>query len=77
MQMKLTGSTEKISALTYVMNRNHPQYAEGLNEGQCAAFVRQGIGQSGANPEYLYNSLQALKNMGICDHKLERIAALL
>jgi len=75
-QMKLSDCGEKIKALTYVMNRNHPQYAKGLNESQCAELVRQGIGQSGANPEYLNNSIQALKNMGICDHKLERIAAL-
>ncbi len=41
------------------------------------ALVRQGVGQSGANPEYVQNTVGHLEEMGIVDGPLHQLLLML
>lgn len=66
-----------VTALCYVVDRGHEQYAGRLTPDEAAAIVSGGVGQSGRNEEYLTNTVEHLKALGIRDHWLESVAALL
>ena len=65
----------RVSAVTYLVDRTHPQYAGRLPEPELLRLVRQGLGRSGANPDYVRNTHQHLVAMGVADPLLDRIAA--
>lgn len=62
-----------VQALCYVVDRNHNQYAGRLDLETQASIVRNGVGKSGANPEYLINTVTHLRKLGIRDHPLEAV----
>lgn len=66
---------EAVSALAYVVDRKHPQYAGRLHAEDAARHVSGAVGQSGPNEEYVLNSVAHLKALGIRDHWLEAVAA--
>ena len=72
------GDGEKARAVTYVADRGHRQYAGRLDLERLLVMVRQGVGQSGANPEYVRNTHAHLLEMGVHDAHLawivERLA---
>ena len=61
----------KVQALAYVADRAHGQYAGRLSRAELLAHVRQGVGISGANPEYVRNTHAHLAELGISDTTLE------
>ncbi|ACA17653.1 ChaC family protein [Methylobacterium sp. 4-46] len=65
----------RVTAVTYAVDRTHPQYAGRLPEAELLRLVRQGRGRSGANPDYVRNTHQHLIAMGVADPLLARIAA--
>jgi cation transport protein ChaC len=65
-----------VEALCYVVDRDHGQYAGRLDLARRAELVRHGVGQSGANPDYLGNTVRHLREIGIRDHELEAIYAM-
>jgi cation transport protein ChaC len=65
-----------VTALCYVVDRTHRQYAGRLTVEEAARVVRGGIGQSGRNEDYLFNTVDHLRALGIRDHWLEGVAAL-
>jgi cation transport protein ChaC len=67
----------QIRALTYVVDRRHPQYAGSLHPEEAASRVTGRIGQSGSNEEYVFNTVEHLKALGIRDHWLESVARLI
>lgn len=67
----------RISALTYVVDRGHPQYAGRLNPAEQLRLVRQGHGHSGANRDYVLSTVRALEAQGCRDPQLHRLAELL
>ena len=67
----------RVRALTYVANRRHPQYAGRLPHGDLLRLVRQGVGISGANPDYVRSTHDHLIELGVSDPTLARIAAAL
>ncbi|OAP46567.1 gamma-glutamyl cyclotransferase [Sinorhizobium saheli] len=67
----------RVPALAYVTDRSHAQYAGALTAAQAAATVAGAVGKSGPNREYVLNTLAHLKEMGIRDHWLEEVAAML
>jgi cation transport protein ChaC len=73
----LDGDGGTVQALTYVVDRGHRQYAGKLDLAAQTEFVLQGIGQSGANPDYVVSTLAHLREMGIHDARLEALAAAL
>lgn len=65
----------RVSALTYVIDRAHDQYAGALDVGRAAEHVRGAAGQSGPNEDYVLNTVAHLRALGIRDHWLEAVAA--
>jgi len=65
-----------VSALSYIVDRSHPQYAGALSEAAAAGIVHGAVGGSGRNEDYLFNTVEHLKALGIRDQWLEAVAAL-
>jgi glutathione-specific gamma-glutamylcyclotransferase len=64
----------RVRAVTYVADRRHPQYAGRLPEADVMRLVRQGVGLSGANPDYVRATHEHLIEIGVSDPILARIA---
>jgi glutathione-specific gamma-glutamylcyclotransferase len=64
----------RAKALTYVADRNHPQYAGSLERERLLSLVAQGDGQSGPNADYVLNTEAHLRESGIRDPILEWLA---
>lgn len=62
------------TALAYVVDRNHPQYAGKLHPDEQIALIRCATGQSGANPDYVTSTVQRLGELGIRDRGLVHIS---
>ncbi len=56
-----------ITALAYVVDRRHPQYAGRLPADDLLRLVKQGVGLSGANPDYVRSTYIHLQEMGVAD----------
>lgn len=67
-----SGST--VTALAYVVNRAHPEYAGEPDADRAARIVHEASGQAGPNDAYVLNTLNHLRDMGIRDRGLEDIA---
>ena len=68
---------ERVSAIAYVADRGHEQYAGRLSLDEQLHLVRGGHGSSGANDEYVIETVTALEAMNIRDSQLHRLAAML
>ncbi|WP_245259166.1 gamma-glutamylcyclotransferase [Salinarimonas rosea] len=66
-----------VTALTYVVDRAHLQYAGRLDHEETLHIVRGGVGQSGANPDYVLSTAVHLVELGVHDPHLARLAAAL
>ncbi len=62
-------------ALTYVADCKHPQYIGDLALEDAATIVRHASGRSGPNVDYVFNTVEHLKDMGIRDALLERVVS--
>lgn len=60
----------QVQALTYIVDRRHGQYAGRLPKDDLLKFIRQGVGQSGPNPEYVLRTAQQLSELGMGDRAL-------
>ena len=69
-----------VTALTYVMDPTHAQYAAGLDPARAARIVAASRGLRGDNRDYLENTLRHLDGLGVREPELEaigrRVAAL-
>jgi cation transport protein ChaC len=61
-------------ALTYLVDRNHAQYAGKLDEDTQFQVIAGAQGKSGANDEYVINTASHLAELGMPDPTLERLA---
>ena len=66
-----------VPALAYVVDRRHPQYAGHLPEIEILRLVSQGVGVSGANPDYVRSTHAHLLEMGVTDPRLARLVSAL
>ena len=64
----------EVEALTYVVDRTHPQSAGRLDVEHAAQRVSGAVGQSGRNEDYVLNTVDHLKALDIRDHWLEAVA---
>ncbi len=64
----------KILALSYAVDRAHPQYAGRLDRADLERLVLQGKGVSGENPDYVRNTQAHLAQLGIRDAALDWLA---
>jgi cation transport protein ChaC len=65
---------QRVSALVYVTDRGHAQYAGRLTAERQLHLVRQGVGQSGPNDEYVIATVAAMEAQGCRDDRLHRLA---
>jgi glutathione-specific gamma-glutamylcyclotransferase len=68
---------ERVSALAYVTDRSHVQYAGRLSLDAQLHLIRQGRGKSGPNSEYVVSTVEALEREGYRDATLHRLATAL
>jgi cation transport protein ChaC len=65
--------SQRVTALTFVVNRAHLRYAGRLAEDEIAQAVRRAAGFLGSCEQYVLETHQALVSMGICDSHLHRV----
>lgn len=65
----------KVSALTYVVDHAHHQYAGVLNFSQKLNLILQGQGISGDNISYIRGTHEHLQQLGLRDETLTRLLA--
>ena len=70
----LDGTGRELEALCYVVDRGHPQYAGRLSLEKQAELVRSAVGRSGANIDYVLNTVRHLEEAGIHDVELMALA---
>jgi cation transport protein ChaC len=68
---------QRISALVYVVDRGHVQYAGRLSPAEQLHYVKQGHGQSGNNLDYVLATVGAIEAEGFRDKSLHQLAAML
>jgi glutathione-specific gamma-glutamylcyclotransferase len=74
-RLRLLRSRRTVRALAYVVDRSHPQYAGCLDVGHLVRLVRQGHGGSGPCLDYVVNTVNHLRELGIHDAQLEAVMA--
>jgi cation transport protein ChaC len=65
----------QVRALCFIVDRSHVQYAGRLNLSERLHLVRQGHGRSGANRDYVIETVQALETLGYRETDLHLLAA--
>lgn len=70
-------SGKVVDALVFLADPDHVQYAGQLEIDAQVRFIRQGRGSAGPNTDYVLNTAQHLKEMGINDARLEQVCAAL
>ena len=68
---------QRVSALVYVVDRGHVQYAGRLSQAEQLRHVLQGHGQSGVNRDYVLATVKAIEAEGFRDQQLHRLAMML
>lgn len=61
----------RVTALAYVVDADHEQYAGKLSRSKQLALVRQGLGRSGPNPDYVASTHLHIKELGFVDPTLQ------
>jgi cation transport protein ChaC len=69
----MTDEGRRFQALTYAIDRSHPQYAGRLPLDRLVELVRQGVGRSGHCTDYIRNTVSHLRELGIHDTELEKL----
>ncbi len=65
----------RATALTYIVDRSHDQYAGKLNLATQIDMVRGATGKSGANPDYVISTASRLNELGIHDSNLFAVSS--
>ncbi len=68
---------ERVSALAYVVDRGHVQYAGRLTLSEQLRYVQQGHGRSGNNRDYVLSTVKSIEAQGFRDAQLHRLALML
>ncbi len=61
----------RVRALTYVINRDHPQYCGSLPLEEQARIIARRHGVKGPNRDYLFATAQHLADLGLADADLD------
>src|SRR6476469_4965927 len=67
----------RVSALTYVVDRGHVQYAGRLSLAEQLRLVQQGHGRSGNNRDYVLSTVRSIEKQGFRDTQLHQLAMML
>jgi glutathione-specific gamma-glutamylcyclotransferase len=66
---------QQVPALCYIVDRGHVQYAGRLTLAEQLHYIRQGHGRSGANRDYVLETVRALEALGYRETELHQLAA--
>ena len=70
------GEGESVDAICFILDRTHPQYAGGMALEDQAAVICAAAGPTGTNRDYLFKTVEHLRELGVEDpelFELERI----
>ena len=67
----------RAEALAFLVDEHHPQFAGRLDLFEQVRLVRGGVGESGTNPEYVLETANGLKAIGIRDRYIDELIAAL
>ena len=67
----------RVSALAYVVDRGHVQYAGRLTLAEQLRCVQQGHGRSGNNRDYVLATVKSIEAQGFRDSQLHQLALML
>jgi glutathione-specific gamma-glutamylcyclotransferase len=73
----LSANRQGVKATTYVVDRAHHQYAPKMRTEQLLPYVLNGRGVSGHCLDYVTATAEHLHELGIHDHRLESLMALI
>ncbi|WP_407148899.1 gamma-glutamylcyclotransferase [Bradyrhizobium sp. ORS 86] len=68
---------QRVSALAYVVDRGHVQYAGRLSLTEQLRLVQQGHGRSGNNRDYVLSTVASIEKQGFRDAQLHQLAVML
>jgi len=71
--VSLTTDEGPVHAIALVVNREHDQYAAGIDEDEVVKHVATAHGPLGSSAEYLFETLAHLEQLGLRDRCLERV----
>lgn len=66
-------TAETVPGLCYVMDPDHPRYAGGLDLEAQARRIARCAGPMGPNADYLFNTMDHLRDMGVSEPELEAL----
>ena len=72
LQVQIPGGRQ-VRALAFLADPTHPAYVHELDLHGRARLVAQGIGQRGTAVDYIRNTLEHMRELGVSDPHLERI----
>lgn len=64
----------QVSALAYVIQQDHWQYAGDLPHDEQARIIARASGARGPNADYLFNTTQHLSQIGLADPVMEQLS---
>ena len=73
----LDGSLRAVPALCFLVRRDTSQYAGNIPVCRQARIVRRSSGKMGPNIDYVVNTVEHLRALGVRDARLERLMAAL
>jgi cation transport protein ChaC len=73
-RLPVTVAGQRFPAWSYIVRREHPQYAGQLAPDRLLDLVRRGVGRSGRCRDYLLSTVSHLEAMGIVDGPLHALA---
>lgn len=75
LKLRLAGDKpETVTGLAFVANAANPQYAGKLSENAQLRLIHAGHGKAGPCTDYVLNTAEHLRDAGIRDRTLERLA---
>lgn len=72
-----SGQRRAATAVTFVVERNHPGYASTLPLARQAHLIRSAKGRAGCNLAYALNTISHMQNMNCIDRSLARLMPVL
>jgi hypothetical protein len=68
------GGPQRVDVLTYIAETGHPSFAGAVSMERQAAIIRAARGKAGSNLAYFIATLRKLRELGIRQADLERLA---
>jgi len=66
-------ASKVVQSYVFIADRTHEQYTGKLSDKDAVKIIRQGHGKAGSCIDYLYNTYEHLRELGIHDRSLSRI----